>query len=484
LGRRAVPLPPSADEVESFNEKLAGWKDEKNVAAAAELVSAAFVLGRDRDAIDAATFLDNGDSTATSNVRRIANLLLIRAGIKHPAKVAVDEHDNPREFVRAAKRRLVEEPRNSILWVDLSRVYATLGQHNSALRAMTIAVKQTVSNRFILRSAARLFVHLDDPEQAHDLLRRREITRHDPWIMAAEIAVASTANRISNNVKRGRETLSSARFDAFDTSELASALGTVALLDGSQSSARKLLRQSLVRPTDNTIAQAGWAARKLNAFQVAPELLTTPRTFEARAWRCYNQGSWYEAIRECRAWLQDEPFSSRPAQLGSFVAAVTLEDFVAAKEFALRGLQANPNDIILLNNLSLSYAEQGDLIRAVQTLNTAKALKGTGAEDIYLTASEGLLQFRFGNVEQGRRLYEEAIRRAEEKELPRAKALALAHLIREEVRIDKNAVPRPLFDAAVELSRQAQPDLRTFIARIIQSAPQLLSGVGEKHSVR
>ena len=54
--------------------------------------------------------------------------------------------------------------------------------------------------------------------------------------------------------------------------------------------------------------------------------------------------------------LLDEPFSSRPAVLGSFAAATGLEDYGLAVNITGNGLIANPNELGLINNLAFSLA--------------------------------------------------------------------------------------------------------------------------------
>jgi hypothetical protein len=55
---------------------------------------------------------------------------------------------------------------------------------------MMTALQLAPQNRHVLRSAARLFLHVGDPECAHDLVARNDATKNDPWLIAAEIAIA------------------------------------------------------------------------------------------------------------------------------------------------------------------------------------------------------------------------------------------------------------------------------------------------------
>ena len=119
------------------------------------------------------------------------------------------------------------------------------------------------SNRFILRSAVRLYVHLDEPDTAHRVLSDSASTPVDPWLVAAEIAVCTLLGRRSRLIKRGRDMLISGHHSTRDTAELASALGTIELEADASKRARRLFGSSLDDPTDNAVAQAVWATRTL-----------------------------------------------------------------------------------------------------------------------------------------------------------------------------------------------------------------------------
>src|SRR5262249_14991627 len=152
-------------------------------------------------------------------------------------------------------------PRTPLFWTELARWYASLGQRDPADHAMRVALELSPSHRFVPRSAARLSLHLDDPERAHSLLRRAERTQTDPWLLAAEIAIAPLAGERSRWMKHGRRVVESQRFHPTAVSELASALATEAFMAGSGRDARRLFECSLELPTENAVAQAAWAAR-------------------------------------------------------------------------------------------------------------------------------------------------------------------------------------------------------------------------------
>lgn len=426
------------DDPGYFEDKLAAWAREQNVDAAADLVASALVLGRHSEAAEAARFLLAPDCGATSAVKLIAELVsgpAEQAGRMELAdlkEIDIDiEADVLRLRIRALRFQLHDAPRNALLWVDLSRAYSMLGQHEQSVRSMERALALIRTNRFILRSAARLFVHVDEPDRAHQILIRAESTRNDPWLTAAEIAVASVAGRKPLFVKQGRQILKGRRSTALQTAELASAMATLEMNAGDTRRARQLFRESLVDPTDNSLAQAGWAATKIQGVDIPPELLNRPRSFEARALKDYSEGRWTPAIRQCKNWLLDEPFSARPAALGSYLALVTEQDYRLSETFARRGLRANPGDSLLLNNLVVALANQGQ----VETASEEFAKISEKSDEIRptLLATEGLLSFRKGDPKGGRRLYLEAVEQAGRQGDRRRRALAIAYLAREEL---------------------------------------------------
>jgi tetratricopeptide (TPR) repeat protein len=431
-----VPIAPrTLDDGGFFAEKVSAWAAAKSIEAAAELVAAATVLGREADARDAAHFLLEAGSAATSAVRALARALLFRGRHGEPREQEADQAvpvqaDVLRLRVRALRQQLSETPRNGLLWVDLSRTYATLGQNRPAVRAMDRALTLLPANRFVLRAASRLFVHVDEPDEADAILRDKAVTRQDPWLLAAQIAVSSVAGRSSPLVKTARRILESERHPPLHLAELAGAVATLNLTDGDLRSARRLFRQSLSDPTENAVAQAAWAARQMGGVEVTADVLArTRRSFEAQAFTRFYEGQWRAAMSQAEQWLLDEPYSSRPALLGSYVASIASEDYGLAESFASRGLMANPDEPILHNNLVYAIANQGRLEEAQRIFDAIPEVEDDTTRTVLL-ATAGLLSFRRGQPQEGRLRYLQAIERALQ---PEVRALAALNLAREEI---------------------------------------------------
>src|SRR5204862_4048436 len=193
---------------------------------------------------------------------------------------------------------------------------------------------------------------------AHELLRRMPVTREDPWLLASEIAAADLNGKTSRLVKRGREMLASANYAPFHLAELATAIGSLELKAGNAKAARKLFQKALRQPTENSLAQIEWASERLSGIRINPQQFSIPYSHEARALYSHSAADWKRAVAESIKWLADEPFSTRPAVLGSFIAAEHLEDFSLAAKICNDGLIATPSDGTLLNNLAFALANE------------------------------------------------------------------------------------------------------------------------------
>ena len=275
-----------------------------------------------------------------------------------------------RASIRWYRSRLKAGPRNPLMWLDLALDFSALGELPKAKRALIIGYSLAPRNRLVLRTAARFFLHKGDVERAHDVLWRADQLLVDPWLLAAEIAMADAAGRTSRHVRRGREILHSKQYPERQLSELASALGTLELNAGKIRHSKRLFRAALMDPTDNTVAQVGWAMRTMPELSFDTSDAIISGSYEATAWNGVLQGEWSESLEAARKWYADEPFSKRPAVLGSWVASSMMQDYEAATKFARDGLRANRGHLLLTNNLAFALACSNELQEAESQLST------------------------------------------------------------------------------------------------------------------
>ena len=429
--------------VDNFQTKFQEWSENATIETASELVFAGLSLGRAKDVIDAAEFLREHSSNVMPAVLSITDTVIARSEGK-----SLEVSNTPIGFeakelytrIHNFRKALIDYPRNALMWVDLSRAYAVVGEWNKASNAMKRALTLAPSNRFVLRSSARLYVHLDEPDRAHFILANEPRTQNDPWLLAAEIAISNVVGTQSKFIRNSRNLLAERNHHPFHTAELASALATLDLVNGANRKARKLFEASLENPTENTVAQSIWAKKSLPTLEIGNAITKTPGTYEARALNAYLALDWKGVVAASIDWLLDEPFSSRPAVLGSYAAATGLEDYKLAESITRNGLIANPNDPTLINNHAFTLANQNKPIEALEVLKLASRPAPNKGTEIVLRATEGLIDLKLGNWEAGQAKYLDAISMAQKESLHTIAVLAAMHFVNELVNLGQISV--------------------------------------------
>jgi len=417
---------------ESLARGIADWQGDQSLWHSLDLLGTATIAGRVQEfaALVAKVRLDPGTPkgfmeflSSLDDSERTLDSLCQCDGLS--------ELDAGRE-VRNSRHRVALSPRDAVEWVELARAFTITGQNEKARRAIAAALQLAPENRFVLRSAARFFLHRGEKDRALSLLGTSPTVRVDPWVLASEIAIADSIGKSSKFVKIARRTMD-AGIRPSDLTELGAALGTQEAENGNHRLARKLLRQSVTGANENSIAQIRWLNRNHLDDWVDTSDANPPLLHEANAWASFYKRDFETAKNEAVCWLLDQPFASAPAQLGSFVASDVLFDFRAGIQIASAGLRANPDDSCLLNNLAYSLLEVGRLEEAEAALIRARS--GQERPQLYpaLKATEGLLAFRRGDPSEGRILYLQAIEEARKLGQRALAAQAACHLVYEEL---------------------------------------------------
>jgi tetratricopeptide (TPR) repeat protein len=372
--------------------------------------------------------------------------------IIHPGEVAASEaafaegEDEP--SVRRIRERLKDEPRNAILWVELSRLYTAVAKRARALECMRVAVALAPDSRFVVRAAARLFLHEGESEAALRVIRGASGVRRDPWLLAAEIATTSALKAPSLLAKVGRGRNEDSALSQFERTELASALGTLEVENGRIRRARQLFRQALIAPNENSVAQVEWANREIGGLDVAGRFPEVPCLHEARAQVSLASGNWKLAISYGREWLRDQFFSRHPAVFTSYVSSL-VENYQDSIEILRGSLRVNPGDSMLLNNLAFSLASDDKVPEAIQILRVADYRDAGGASGVTLAATHGLVCYRVGEAERGRSLYRLAMERAVAFGAQKYKVMAELYMAREEL-LARTEVAREAASGAID----------------------------------
>jgi tetratricopeptide (TPR) repeat protein len=429
---------PAAGELEELRRD---WEENRSPIYAANLIDAALAYGLASVAEDAAAWVVANGGVSEVSIK-LAKQLLSPTMIDQAAVTSEPTHQQRWRAVAGHRAALRRYPRDPLLWVELAREYSALGQIEPARRALVVAVSLAPDDRYVLRCASRFYLHARDPEHAHQILLRSSATLTDPWLMAAEIATADARGARSKLMKVGARAVESGRFAPRSISELAGAIGTVEFKSGNRKQTKRLFARALEDPTENTLAQAGWVSRHGPSLGYADSAPRVPRAFEANAWQAMAADDFVGAVEYSVDWLRDEPFASRPALLGSWIAAVALEDYETALRLVESAAVANPGDIRLTVQSLYCLASMGRVDEAAAQLPLLETAAASGdstftppAWDVLLAADRGLLAFRNGNVEEGRAAYAGAIELAAANRLREAGASALINYIREEARI-------------------------------------------------
>jgi Tfp pilus assembly protein PilF len=463
---------PSID----FDSLVAQWKQGPNAGVAGDLISAALVAGSTDfpEVSEAAEFILKNEDKSSHVLIATATKLMTATVQDAPERHQLsrledffDAHSREKAYERIHKLRqaTIRFGHDPILFTELARLYLITGNPEKAKRNMRIALALAPSNRFVLRSAARLYAHYDDSERAYDLLRRFPGTRHDPWLASAELAVAGLVGRETNVVKKASSLLSK-DLSPFSTAELRTGLGSVELRHGSRRRVKQLFREALSAPNDNSLAQTEWALSVDRFFEFDPKTFDVRRNSEALALDAFNDQKWPDVLKYCESWFLDMPFSSRPVMMAAHVASSILDDQVAAQAFCRAGLVSQPDDEGLVNNYAYALALDDKSHEAITVLDQIHLSSVENLNNrACLVATRGLAHYRNGQINEGRALYLQAIELAQDQGF---RQLALLNYVREEL-----LAKQPVETAVIEAIRKIKTEpnavaLRLLINRVIE----------------
>lgn len=416
----ASTLKNSYIPVLSIDSYIHDFKNNPSVPFAADLLSAALVNGLtdDKNVEGAARFLMNHKHEITTSQEELANRIINgpSASLNVIEKITIKQLNDcisNKDYInriRELKLHLNNFPYNSIAWVELSRCYSILGQERKAIQTMKYAVQLSPNNRFVIRSATRLFTHFGEFDLAQYVLRHCDMLRKDPWLLSAEVSVNTLKGKVSSLLKRGIEIIDSDNYSPFSTTELAASIATVHLLAGDRKKSKKMFTKSLISPNDNSIAQIEWVlnSKDKNLFDKSVINIETRHNYEAMAINNFYNNNLIEAMDNACQWFCDMPFSKRPVMMGSYIADL-LNNKNLAIIFLEKGLISNSNDCQLLNNIAYYHALENNLDEAIKYIERIDNKLVDDIDGICITATKGLIKFREKDFEKGRELYLSAI---------------------------------------------------------------------------
>lgn len=419
---RQNPIPARLYPIDEYIES---WGDNQNILFASELIGAAVTNDQVKreEVVNAANFIIKNKDKANILQLELANSIITNAEQvrdKMPSEGLLDKLSSREEIwpkIAYLKLRISFYPYNPILYVEIARYYILLGQEDKAKQMMAVAQHLAPNNRYVSRCAARMWLHYDELEKAHDVITQNEMLKADPWLLASEISINMLRGRYSRNIKTAKALLNSANYDPFSITELASTIGTLEYNEGANKKSRDFFHQSLVRPNDNSLAQAEWAvSKRIPLIIKGKEAVEVKGNYEAMFRYKYQHDKFDDALEEAVDWLCDTPFSFEAALAGSKTAYIHLKKYDVAEKILNIGLNAHPNDPTFLNNLAYTYALDNKIEEAEKKLGQLEKQTKEDTDEITVCrkATKGLVFFKKKDIERGRSLYQEAITMAKD----------------------------------------------------------------------
>jgi Tfp pilus assembly protein PilF len=373
--------------------------------------------------------------------------------------------------VHQIRRALAVSSDRPLSWAELARQFLILGEDEKARRAMHAALKLAPSNVYLTRCAVRLLTHLDEHGAAAHLLQRDGGAMHNPWLMAADVAIASSMGKTSRNMKKALDILARDRTNGHQLSELASAVGTVELNRGSRKHGKELIRKSLVSPTENALAQAQWCVSRGESLAIPDAAWNVPSSHEAKAFAAYSAVEFSMMIDACVSWFAEEPFSSRPGTLAStacFIPHLREKSLAMATE----ALRYAPESSRLLNNRAVCFAYSDQPQAALMDIDSAIRAPDFSDYGVVL-ATLGLTCYRSGESTLGHDCYDKSIAHFKKIGDVESALRASVHFALEEARYNRAAGEKifsDVRDRCSRVDRKRFPELQA----IVQIADQVL----------
>ncbi|MHA7220373.1 tetratricopeptide repeat protein [Arthrobacter sp. MDT1-48-3] len=373
----------------------------------------------------------------------------------------LSERQSAIQQIRAELRMF---PRNPTRWVDLALAQTLIGQVERAERSLRTAVSLAPLNRFVLRSAVRFFLHIDDPESAQQVIHGAR-NSSDPWLLAAELATDEAAGDKPHSMRTALTVLTSDNFSTWTVSELACTVAHFEFNEGNQKRGRKILGQATAEPTENAAAQIEFESQR-GGFSTPQSFQLPYGSYEATAIKASGRHDWKVAIEAGQKWQRDQPFAVEPAMFLSYVASVGAEDYVAAEEAAALGRIANPRDPILANNLVFAIANQNKSVDVDEIFSHSAPPRDASEEAVHL-ATRGLVSFREGRADLGREYYQRATRQSLDLGLREQAAIAASYWAREEALISSQ-VASDIWSVANNLAEETNKrDAKLILSRVL-----------------
>lgn len=475
------PLKPIASSIEAqLSSDAADFNNFPSIGTAAGLVSSA-VLTSDKETLNRAArfILKNENNAPEALVTFVKSVIEVENSDKERMLLA-----RPVVKTRALLRTHADNP---LLWSDMARHYASLGDKKRAFKCIQTALHLAPNHRWVLRTASRFLVHQDDASAAHKLLATHPRTAYDPWLIAAEIACAQVAKTSSKFWRQAKNMLKLNNLSPVHLSELAIAVGMMELESGERKRARKYVHTGLIAPTENTLAQVFWATENRHlsdGYQLDRLVKSAHDAYEAEFRLNMSRGNLLAALKAAETWSEDEPFAARPKLEVAYIASL-LDNHAATIEMInqVARLDRHPHPSLemncvfaLLSSGKYSFENNGGEIASIKS-RILRSIERDGETAYHAIANLALWNYRYGDQLEGKNLYQKAIVAAEKAQALEAASLAATFAAREAILAKDDSAALILQEAKV-LTRRSRSKASEFYIRkldaLIQSPREVL----------
>jgi len=439
------------------SQSITEWKKSPDIDTAVDLLAEALIVKNfeSEEAIKAAKYILSKAPASSKLIRELSNHFLEPTSSDKIISNQITPIDVSYANVARLKKSVRMYQLNPIAWSDLSLCYATLGQDEKARLAMRVALNLGRTNRFILRSAARCYMHLKDPEKAVSILHRSGLCQFDPWIASAEIAISESSGLKSKCIGKVKHIVKDDNLTHFSRSELAAGIGTLELKGGSTKRAKIFMRQAINDPTENALAQAEWIASQIGID--IPKIIQlgdiVPASYEMQTRYQYQKKQFVESLKAAKMWGKFQQLSSRPIIVSTFLAGVCLDDDEEALSIIEQLLPAQRNHPGIINNYAFSLIRIGKVEDAVKELKKLEKYELSDRQKFVNDATKGLISFRTEKADKGRELYSKAVTGFERANDLDSAAIAAYFWALEEKRIGSQFAESRIKDAKSRINR-------------------------------
>jgi len=399
------PLPINDEEKINLYKINMEWRENPSISIAIQLIATYEVLEIKQNKYyrDALKFLIKNDKLKNNN--------LLTEIIK--TKIEVNNHLNKnlsgRKEINSIRKLLSIYPNNPIMWIDLSYYHLLEGNIEKAKKCINIALSLNNTNSFIIRSASRFYIHLEEPERALSIIRNSPSLFLDPVILSSEISTSKAFDIKTHNIKKAHSLINSKNFHPAKLSELNATLATNEFVNGKSRKGKQLLNEALTFPNENILAQVQFLNDRFDAnFNI--NSVKVPCSFEVDCWKYYQERNYKAVQKESEKWFYFQPFSARPAILNSYIKTMFYNDYDGAIKILNIALKLSPYEFSLLNNKAFSLAKLGNTKEAEEVIKSININNSLNIEDLaVIKATQGLIHYKNNNNNTGYALYQQAV---------------------------------------------------------------------------